>query len=344
VYCGKTKTAKERHSNKITTDLSSSAMISSKGNRSMLLKLALLGSLAPASAFDYGENESNSLLRKRIEQEGSVVGGQKKAAGTSPIMDNSIVGAFEDIWDHASVEAKLGLETERLLQGYNQMSMSMPTKSPTPGGPTATPTRPPTVSPTATPRPTKSPSAGPTPSPSRTPSPTVPTSAPTASPTVRETLAPTPAPTTKAPTISPAPTPVPTELCFDETKEEYLLSILSLITDEDTLLDKTTPQGMAFDYLLNDDIYLKNPCGKPTIAQRYGLTTLYFATSGESWTASEGWLGENQECDWYGVKCDANLRATDLELGKSNARSLQPLIYIPWRNISQPLLSLCNSH
>eukprot|EP00978_Attheya_sp_CCMP212_P004173 scaffold9046_cov60-Attheya_sp.AAC.5 len=124
-----------------------------------------------------------------------------------------------------------------------------------------------------------------------------------------------------APTETPSsrtttPTTVPTLLCFDGTKEEYLLSILTSITDEDIIMDEDTPQGMAFDYLLNDDIYLKNPCGKTTIEQRYGLTTLYFATSGQSWVASGGWLGENQECDWHGVNCDANSRATDLVLGE----------------------------
>jgi len=113
---------------------------------------------------------------------------------------------------------------------------------------------------------------------------------------------------------SPAPTPGPTELCYgDDTKEEYLLSILTSITDEAILLDEDTPQGMAFDYLLDNDI-----CGKTTIEQRYGLATLYFATNGLSWTNNEGWLGENQECEWYGVICDTNPRATDLVLATNN--------------------------
>jgi hypothetical protein len=118
-----------------------------------------------------------------------------------------------------------------------------------------------------------------------------------------------------APTITPGPSPSPTELCFDD-KEEYILQFLTPITAEDILLDPTTPQGMAFMYLVDEDPYLENPCDATTIEQRYGLTTIWFATTGSNWRNDEGWLGEEQECNWFGVECAlSNMLVTSLELG-----------------------------
>jgi hypothetical protein len=272
------------------TDLST--MASSLGSKSMLLKCALIGALAPMVASEPDENQSNPFLRKRIVN----------------------VHTFEDIWEYASAKTEIETETERLLEENQrelQMSMSFATRSPS-KAPTGRPT--PAPVPTVSPRPTNRSSAQPSATPTSTPMPSTPTVAPT-----RERVTPSPsaAPTTPAPTITPRPSPSPTELCYDSTLEEFLLEILSPITNPSILQDPSTPQGMAFDYMVNDDPYLRNPCGKPTIEERYGLTTLYFATNGDSWTNREGWLGEEQECAWFGVECDENNLVTKLQLCKS---------------------------
>ena len=64
-----------------------------------------------------------------------------------------------------------------------------------------------------------------------------------------------------------------------------------------------------------------------TLAQRYILAVLYFATSGDAWnvcyrgdsTCIEGrgvdpYLSASSECDWYGSKCstDGMIEAVDL--------------------------------
>jgi hypothetical protein len=149
--------------------------------------------------------------------------------------------------------------------------------------------------------------------------------------TIKPTPAPAPKPTkTSAPTISASPTifgqtrqptstsapsETPTVSCVQGiTREEYLLEALTPITDESILLDPSTPQGMAFSYLNTE-----NPCKSTTLDQRFGLATIYFATGGDSWTNSDGWLGDSQECDWFGVSCAENtnpMRVTTLSLGK----------------------------
>jgi hypothetical protein len=144
----------------------------------------------------------------------------------------------------------------------------------------------------------------------------VPSTSPTD--TVNPTVgSPTADPTTVSPTLSPAPSSAPTESCLaGQTREEYLLPILSEVTNIDILLDPSTPQGMAFRYMADEDPY--NPC-LTSVKQRYGLITLYYSTNGETWTTSDGWLGETQECEWFGVICanvDDRSQVTGLRLGK----------------------------
>jgi hypothetical protein len=263
----------------------------------MIVQWAMLGSLAHAMALAADEDNSALFLRrKRINSE--TIGLRKKLQVARDYKESD---ALEDLWGHAASE----LELSRLLQrggGGGEFSMSMPT---TPPGPTRSPTPAPTPKPTTSPAPTREPRPSPQPS-------TLPTA--TASPTRGS---PTLAPTTLSPTLSPAPSSAPTESCFaGQTREEYLLPILLEVTDSDILLDPSTPQGMAFRYMVDEDPF--NPC-LTTVEQRYALTTLYFSTRGETWTKSDEWLGEMQECEWFGVIC-ANLadrsQVTGLRLGK----------------------------
>jgi len=104
---------------------------------------------------------------------------------------------------------------------------------------------------------------------------------------------------------APTPTPGPPLACLEgTTREEYFLEILSPITDRTLLRDTTSPQGQAFDWMLNmDPVFTVDPCYYPTTEQRYGLLTLYFATSGAQWTNNTGWLDGANECTWAGVVC-----------------------------------------
>jgi hypothetical protein len=110
--------------------------------------------------------------------------------------------------------------------------------------------------------------------------------------------------TSPTPPPESGPTVSPVECLMGRTKEEYIFDILEPITSSEALNDLSTPQGMAFDFLVNDDPGLEDPCASDTIEQRYGLITLYFSTQGEEWNDTSGWLGEDQECLWFGVECE----------------------------------------
>ena len=127
---------------------------------------------------------------------------------------------------------------------------------------------------------------------------------------VRPPAGPEPMPTVPpifSPTPSPAPLPpqttTPGDCLQGRTREEYIFDLLSPVTDGALLNDPTSPQGMAFDFLANDDPYLSDPCVSSTVEQRFGLTTFYYALGGDGWNNSQGWLGQDPECLWFGINC-----------------------------------------
>jgi Leucine-rich repeat (LRR) protein len=136
-----------------------------------------------------------------------------------------------------------------------------------------------------------------------------------------DTLAPSGSDSTDAPTQSGGVTFAPSvdSSCLNgTTPESYLISRLSSITDPVLLADVATPQGQAVQFLANEDPLDPDLCTYPTLEQRYGLSTLYFATNGDTWTNNSGWLGPTPECEWLGVICNDNVVATNVTLEENN--------------------------
>ena len=130
----------------------------------------------------------------------------------------------------------------------------------------------------------------------------------TPSPSVEPEIVPTASPATA---MSSVPTNLP---CAGLDRRAALLALLSPITMETTLLDTTTPQGMAFFWLEMTDTS-NDPCSYPTVQQRYALATFYYATVGPSWTNNVGWLSALEECQWPQVTCEGN-NVQKLDLGE----------------------------
>jgi hypothetical protein len=140
----------------------------------------------------------------------------------------------------------------------------------------------------------------------------VPTSAPVPQPT---TVPPASIVPTEQPAASGGPTLGP-DSCLDGlTREEYLFAELSAITDPTLLANTSTPQGRAFEFMTVDPLQ-PNVCTYPTIDQRYGLATLAYSTNVANWTASDNWLQDAPECEWFGVACE-NGRVANLSLSES---------------------------
>ena len=213
-----------------------------------------------------------------------------------------------------------------------------PTRFPSPSAPSRGPTLP-TTQPIPTRPPTRAPTdapAIPSESPTLSQEPTSPTvslspstsESPSLQPSVSdaptdETGPPTRAPRTRPPTQPPTrgapttPSPVvslpPSPPCPDDNQDDFLLDLLSEVTDPSLLLDMSTPQGMAYFFLLDE---VPSYVCSPTIVQRYSLSVFYFSTEGSRWTEDSGWLSRRQECEWFGVECNINGLVTSLNLGK----------------------------
>jgi hypothetical protein len=123
------------------------------------------------------------------------------------------------------------------------------------------------------------------------------------------TFAPTPEPT-QSPTLSPTTAELPP-----------VAASLSNLTALETFQDRSSPQYKALDWILEDP-YVESQGLTSTdykFIQRYVLATFYFSVNGQEWelcgqsdptcfgTADEvGWLSNNDECNWYQLKCNAN--------------------------------------
>jgi hypothetical protein len=105
------------------------------------------------------------------------------------------------------------------------------------------------------------------------------------------------------PSVIPSFDPSQEDCLSDTTRKEYLLPILTKVVDEALLSDTSTPQGLAYKWLSESDPLDPNPCSYPTLLQRFGLATFFYATGGDKWKKSDKWLGDSNECDWYGVTC-----------------------------------------
>jgi len=84
------------------------------------------------------------------------------------------------------------------------------------------------------------------------------------------------APITQSPstTTTATPTSIPDRGCLmGRSPEQYLLDEMLMVTNVNLLLDPNTPQGMAFNFMLEDPTVRRDLCGYPTMAQRYGLGT-----------------------------------------------------------------------
>jgi hypothetical protein len=128
------------------------------------------------------------------------------------------------------------------------------------------------------------------PSPTTAPSTEAPTTAPS-------TEAPTTAPTTEAPTTAPS-TEAPTTTPSASGLSDLIVLLSDLWPDgRSALSDLSSPQFRAAQWL-SEEPNFGSYSDRRTL-QRYVLATMYFATKGDQWTNSDGWLTTENECNWY---------------------------------------------
>jgi hypothetical protein len=239
-----------------------------QANDSLFSAVVLSAILSPHFCEAVGRD--NGSLRRKRNEDRSVFQLERKPVTESEFnlvskgyMKLAPEDHMEDLWNRAMAVDESMKLDERILQ--MSASFSMPT------GPT-------------TPRP--SPNAAQSPSGSSLPS-MVPSDAPSRG--------------SKTPTEDSKP---PTEDCLSgTTREEYIKNALSRVTEASALEDPSSPQSSALAWISGLDPMEFDPCTYPTIEQRYGLATFYFATIGNDWIKNDNWLSAKSECEWFGVTC-----------------------------------------
>jgi hypothetical protein len=83
-------------------------------------------------------------------------------------------------------------------------------------------------------------------------------------------LPPLPVPVS-SPVKSPSLAPTNDNCLNGRTPSQFLLETLIEVTSPEELLDPATPQGRAFNFILNDTLIGEDVCAYGTIEQRYGL-------------------------------------------------------------------------
>jgi hypothetical protein len=155
-----------------------------------------------------------------------------------------------------------------------------------------------------------------------------PVASPTSSPVVPPVVSPVaPTPSPVAPTAPPVAPVAPVAPPCD--REPSLLGALSTITAIDLLEDTSTPQGMAYDWLLNTDT-ATDVCSYESLEQRYAMATFYYSTSGSTWLDNTGWLSNSSECTWAFAACDDDGALKSLQLGKcenTHIKKSLPLVH-----------------
>ena len=201
-----------------------------------------------------------------------------------------------------------------------------------------------TISPTSAPlmitpvgTPTQSPTQTPSQWPSQPPSiliiapsqnPSMSIFAQTQSPSATPTIIPTVSPSSQQPVGDPtqgAPTGLTTGLpTFSVAEEDRRTAITTLISDISgaiVITDPTSPQFMAYNWILNDDEQQLDVKNTTQILQRYALATIYYSTNVQNtWiscgppdgstacpTEEQRCLSKFSECQWTGITCEGEI-------------------------------------
>ena len=97
----------------------------------------------------------------------------------------------------------------------------------------------------------------------------------------------------------------------------YLIDLLSPISGKDTLLNETTAQFEALNWLSNEDTFGIPLVGsnsldlEDSLVERYVVALLYFSTDGTNWTSSYDFLTNTSVCEWQLTVTDSNETSSD---------------------------------
>ena len=102
-----------------------------------------------------------------------------------------------------------------------------------------------------------------------------------------------------------------------------ILKELRKVSDMKDIEQVGTSENLAAEWLIDFDSYRICPDDDKLI-QRYVMALFYFSTEGGAWSScgvsgdceSTRYLSGVNECEWFGVTCNADLCITAIDIGK----------------------------
>lgn len=110
---------------------------------------------------------------------------------------------------------------------------------------------------------------------------------------------------------------------FSKQRSDIYSLLESRVHDPAALLDMDTPEGRAFNMLVQErKVDTSKALRSDFYIQRYALHVLYFGTNGEDWTNTAGWSTRSEACEeLYGVVCkDSLIIGIDLDRNNLNGK------------------------
>jgi hypothetical protein len=105
------------------------------------------------------------------------------------------------------------------------------------------------------------------------------------------------------------------------------------VGDPVLIRDLVTPQGLAANWLINQDY--RKVCPDEKVVQRWVMAVFYYATNGDEWLqcsvdgsdecgsnlpfkSKQRFLSDFSECDWAGITCNTDDCVTEIEFEENN--------------------------
>ena len=98
---------------------------------------------------------------------------------------------------------------------------------------------------------------------------------------------------------------------------DYLLDLVSTISEKEALLNETTPQFVALNWLAFEDtvgiplVSTNSDFLATSLVERYVVGLLYFSTEGINWTNTHNFLSNTSICEWPSIITDDNETVID---------------------------------
>ena len=154
----------------------------------------------------------------------------------------------------------------------------------------------------------------------------VPTSAPTNKPTDAPAIAPPPDEPTGVPTSAPTRPISARAAAITSFINEITFSPLPLVYLLNPDVAATNGEGLALQWLIDDDPLQLSSSNTLRLQQQYALATLFFqqTESEPSWYGFTGWLTDSNECEWFGITCNSESVVTAIDLSFKNLQGTIP--------------------